>query len=175
MSPLFTLLFFLPIISVGTEFQQMEHPRLKLTWDFYKNGKPPGEYYSACTFANFLYKYQIKSYTNNEIKLKFVVNYKLDTAKSYFDEKLLLKDYNLLAHEQGHVDLGVIYARKLYNELSKSVYYRENYKKKIDYIFKKVLKDWNLENQRYDKETAHCQNVVSQNHWNLFFDAYYAK
>ena len=172
---LFNFLLLIPLISTYIQLEQPEHPRLKLTWDFFRNDKPAGEYYSACTYANFDYTYQTKSFTKNEIKVKFIVNYKLDTAKSYFEAKYVMKDYNLLAHEQGHADLGVIHARKMYKELTAAIYNKENYKKKIESIFNKVLAEWKIENQRYDEETAFSKNHLAQNEWNVFFDANFYK
>jgi hypothetical protein len=161
---LFLCLF--SISCLNTLFPQEKIKRITITWDFYRRDKPNHSKHSAFTSYHFNLKTRLIKVVNNRLLLDFDVVFKLDTLKSYMDFAKMKKDESLLRHEQGHADIGILYARKLELSLKDAVFFKSGYNEKISKIFKEINSLMLKTNTNYDKETFFGTNEVKQEAWN---------
>lgn len=91
----------------------------------------------------------------------------------YFDKKsswrIKKKETdNLLRHEQYHFNLSEIFTRKIRKEvIEKKAEYAS---KEFNKIFKKIWKDCEKEQRKYDKETNHSRVSEEQSRWETEID-----
>jgi hypothetical protein len=160
---IFSILFLMTCLH--TTYAQEKIKRITIKLDFYKNNRPPFAKHSAFTSYHFNLKTKLKKATGNTLLLDFDVIFKLDTVKSFMDfEKR--KDKDLLRHEQGHADIGVLYARKLKSVLTNSVFPKSGYNGKISTIFNRINSLMLKTNSRYDEETFFGTKKAKQEEWN---------
>ena len=163
-SLLFLLVFAAPIFLFSQE-------RAILDWKFFKNDKPASAKYQAYTWSNVAYKYRPVKYVGTKVEIQFDVTFKMDTAKSYFEEsQVFAKNFKLLNHEQGHADIGFIYAMKLKKIFESTSFSRSNYHFEIKNIWTKIFSEMTNEQLMYDIETNHCKNLAAQKKWDLYFE-----
>lgn len=87
------------------------------------------------------------------------------------DNTFVLKDYpktnNLLLHEQGHFDIGEIYARKIRKALAGKKFKKEKLNRDFKRITDLFLKECENYQDLYDVETNHSKDTVIQKLWNV--------
>jgi hypothetical protein len=119
---------------------------------------------SACTELSLTRKikdgkfvYEVKAYFHQE--------------KSYFSKNTINVFY-ILQHEQLHFDITEYYARVLRERLEPYQFKsdHESYAEVVK-IYEDVVYQWNVTQDRYDDETDHGVNVISQKNWRTFIDA----
>ncbi len=71
----------------------------------------------------------------------------------------------LLRHEQAHFDLAEVYARELRKKLSTTHLVFTEASRHVPLIYKGIMKEYNDEQKRYDKETDHSREEVQQKSW----------
>lgn len=157
------------LFPLGVFSQQESIAPIKLDWEYFKNDKPKNVGHDAFLAYNLKYKYRPTKVKGERIFLQFEVIATLDTAKSYFDFNRKFKDERLLAHEQGHADILIIYARKLKKALDEGIFLKTNYRLKTKELFDVIFSEMNSENEKYDLETNHSRNRAIQDTWNLYF------
>ncbi len=98
----------------------------------------------------------------------------VDGIYLYYIEAILIKSKSALMadskytlnHEQKHFDITEVHARKLRKKLSETNFLKVNNSgKKINDIYGDIYKDYNKEQEKYDKETEHGINMARQNFW----------
>lgn len=75
----------------------------------------------------------------------------------------------LLLHEQGHFDLGLLCMKEILEKEKAQVFTKNNFSDKLQSLFNETLKKYQDLGARYDKETEHSNNALSQEQWNNFF------
>ena len=147
--------------------------RVVLDWKFFKNDRPHASRYMAYTWYNLTYKYTAipTDTTNEKINVRFEVSLAMDTTKSYFQFSRRANGQKKLKHEQGHADIGVLYAEKLKKAFAEKEFLKRNYRETITMIFHEVWAAMQNENNRYDDETDHGNNSRTQRMWDLYFDS----
>lgn len=137
----------------------------KLSWDDFK-GEP--DYNNIFSTAEILTKYTYqtkhssKGNKNDAVNIKVI--YEIDKYNSWVKPNGN-SDYNL-KHEQGHFDIGYIYAKELVNRIKKINLNIDTYKEEIKKVYDKVMSERNEINGRYENETNHAQNNSIQERWN---------
>lgn len=76
-----------------------------------------------------------------------------------------------LNHEKRHFDICEIYARKIRQAVSLSHFNRGNFHGQLEYLFRKLVKDYRAEQSRYDRETRHSMDAEQQKKWNAIIDS----
>lgn len=71
----------------------------------------------------------------------------------------------LLSHEQGHYDIAEIFAIHLKKTVSNDCFNKENYKARIDSVFRSMNRYYDSLQLRYDAETDHMRNKEIQVKW----------
>ena len=86
----------------------------------------------------------------------------------------------MLQHEQGHLDINELYARKLALRLSQMSYVGEgktdaeaieNLKLQMEALYKKCAEERDSADLQYDQETEHGTNMTKQNTWSRYLSA----
>jgi hypothetical protein len=118
---------------------------------------------SACTelslvrkIKNGVFTYEVKAFFHQD--------------KSYFSKNTTNIIY-ILQHEQLHFDITEYYARLLRERI-------EPYQLKNDHesydevvkIYEEIVYQWNVTQDKYDEETDHGTNVVTQKRWRDYLD-----
>ncbi len=77
----------------------------------------------------------------------------------------VLKTDYILAHEQGHFDITEIAARRLHQALSEYQFNHKTYRKDINQIYDRIVKEKEDMQAAYDKESDHSRNRRLQYVW----------
>ncbi|HVF80918.1 MAG TPA: DUF922 domain-containing protein [Flavisolibacter sp.] len=75
----------------------------------------------------------------------------------------------LLKHEQGHFNVGLLYIKDVVKKIKAASFTRANYQAEIKAILNEAHKKYVEMGNRYDEETAHSSNREQQGKWNVFF------
>jgi len=81
----------------------------------------------------------------------------------------------LLRHEQGHFDLGLICMAELLQAVKTLKLTPDNFKPTIQGLFQRTLSRYHEMGVRYDTETSHGLNKEPQARWSVFFAEQLAK
>ena len=150
-------------------FTMLAQERPVLDWNFFRNDRPANAPHQALTWYNLSYRYKPLRFEGDQVYLQFEVSLKMDSVRSYFDvNRKRLPDYELLKHEQGHADIGFLYALKLKEAFEKATFSRKDYQQAVRKIFDEVYGQMNAENIRYDSETDHSKNKNGQRNWDQY-------
>lgn len=101
------------------------------------------------------------AYSMKDGKIQYRIECQFEKNKSW---GLVQTDY-ILSHEQGHFDIGEIFARKLMKEVTRYQFNRNTFQKDLDAIYQKIVGDKEAFQQLYDDETNHSRNKAKQEEW----------
>jgi hypothetical protein len=76
----------------------------------------------------------------------------------------------LLKHEQGHFDIGILCMREILSIYKQSKFTKANFSSLLQSIITDTSKKYNEMGLRYDTETRHSANKEHQEKWNTFFE-----
>jgi len=131
-------------------------PDVPLKRSDYK-GKPTGKLAGGAYTALLIYTKE------EDAQINFVVEAIFVRKKSFIRDS---SEY-IMKHEQGHFDLCELYARKLREKISNTNFLKvKNIKEKIQSLYNETIRDLRKENEMYDEDTEHSQNMVKQTKWN---------
>lgn len=130
----------------------------KLVWDDFQ-GKPIANAAEvAMTASSVEFSYTSKgNQLNWEVHAKFYPKLSWSTKKKQTDY--------ILQHEQLHFDITELYARTMRKQLSAEVKSVKDIDK-LKKIGDDILKQWHDEQEKYDRETKHSVDAISQYRWN---------
>ena len=135
----------------------------KLTWEDFK-GKPPLKDRAAATTASGItYRYSA-SQVGGKMEVDFRVSTYFYPQKSWYQPSLC--DSVILGHEQLHFDISELYARKLKDRLNAREY-SKNIKAEVRKIYKEVVEELNIFQNKYDSETNFSRDKEKQNLWEI--------
>lgn len=156
-------------LFIVSPFLVLSQERAILDWTFFKNDRPPNAEHQAFSWCNLAYRYKPIKVDGEKIEIQFTVTFKMDTTKSYFEaNRRKSNDLRLLNHEQGHADIGFLYAIKLKEAFSKTSFLRKDYQEEIKKIWTIIFAEMNAEQLKYDAETNHSKNFEEQKKWDLY-------
>jgi hypothetical protein len=72
----------------------------------------------------------------------------------------------LLQHEQGHFDIGEIYARKMRRRLARSTFDQAHLNQQISAIYDQTFREFKEAQEAYDEVTEHSTRPEAQQEWN---------
>lgn len=134
----------------------------KLTWEDFKSVPVRTTEAVALTSTSLGISYRVK---NNQFL------YDISCAFSKQHSWGLLRTPYILAHEQAHFDITEIYARKLHNELQLYRFNAKTFKKDINDIYYRVVKEKEAFQEQYDSETDHSRKKARQEEWLVRIEA----
>jgi Bacterial protein of unknown function (DUF922) len=139
-----------------------------LSWDDFTGDPDRGSRHDANTFWNINYAFKGLSFKGDTAKIQgFSFKLSLDEKHSWV--KPGKQSDALLKHEQGHFDLGLLCQQEMIKQFSAAVFTRANFQEQVQKLFNSVLEKYRLMGVKYDSETDHSKNQVSQDSWNNFF------
>ena len=68
----------------------------------------------------------------------------------------------LLVHEQGHFNIGILCMREILSVVKKSSFTKSDYANEIQKLFNDILRKYNEMSVQYDSETEHFRNREQQ-------------
>lgn len=81
----------------------------------------------------------------------------------------------LLSHEQGHYDIGEIFAIDLKKTLSSNCFDKHKHKSQADSVFQSLNKYYDSLQLKYDLDTGHMRNRERQSKWKQDIAAMYER
>jgi hypothetical protein len=125
----------------------------RLKWSDFKEEKKEGKYRNKLGKTNWSMSLSFGDTTGltalKKINIKIVALF--NPHHSWIkEEKLTLSSLKVLLHEQIHFDLVELYARKLREKISTTVFTKDNYKKRIKKMRKKMLRKLRSVQEDYD-------------------------
>lgn len=140
-----------------------------LTWDDFTGKPDKSSSHAANTYWNLNYSFQRISFKGDTAKVTgFSVKLELNENLSWVKQEK--QTNNLLKHEQGHFDIGLICQLEIIKQFNSTVFFKTDFQNKIQTIFTAALDKYSQIGIKYDEETDHSKNQASQDNWNVFFD-----
>lgn len=139
-----------------------------LQWSDF-TGKPDlSSPYFAYTVWKTNFKYSAVRFSGDTALISgFQMTLMLDPIKSWLKKDK--KSDELLLHEQGHFDIGLLFMKEVLEEISKVTFTRSNYQSEIRNLTSRVHKKYNEMTLTYDEDTNHSKNKEQQKNWTKFF------
>jgi hypothetical protein len=75
----------------------------------------------------------------------------------------------LLVHEQGHFNIGLLYMKELLQKIPAMSFSKLHYQQEIQTVLNELSKKYSDMGIQYDAETEHSKNKEAQAKWNNFF------
>lgn len=133
-------------------------------------GEPDGNNpYFAYTFWNIGYRFTGARFTGDAALLEgFELTLQFDPKRSWV--KPGKQTDELLRHEQGHFNAGLLCHREILKAMATARFSRTGYKEELQKLVTDAVQKYKDLNRRYDDETAHSINKEAQAKWNAFFE-----
>ncbi|HQV77342.1 MAG TPA: DUF922 domain-containing protein [Chitinophagales bacterium] len=131
----------------------------KLTWNDF-NAKPERSYPNmeeAQTVSSIEVGY---TSTNKKIEITIAAKFYPNLSWHYSN----INSSYILQHEQLHFDITELYARMMRKQISEQVKSSKD-KSKYNSIVKKIMNNWDNEQNAYDDQTNHGANKTEQLKW----------
>ena len=157
----FLLLFIITFGAVATEPDTiLWRSDLKLTWKDFKGTK----FSSGSSVASTAYSISLNWFTDNRRDSATVI-IKTIFLKNQSWVKLSGKNDYVLAHEQGHLDLAEVYARKFRKALQNKSCSKKNVGIGINNLYDEISTELDRQQNLYDLETRHSIKEKEQGEW----------
>jgi hypothetical protein len=139
-----------------------------LVWADFKGAPDGSSPYFALTYWNLSYKVDKVQFINNKVVIgKFEVLLELNPKGSWVKKGKETND--LLKHEQGHFNTGILCLREFLKRKKQAVFTPKNFGQQMEDILNDTIKKYHDMGERYDAETNHSQNTGAQLKWDAFF------
>ncbi len=161
----FLLTFFL--CFTGFVFSQEEESvpwsaDRKLQWSDFKGSYFKTEWAAATTATGISYAFSAKEQGGQQF-LEIDVQCKFFPERSWYRPELC--DSVILSHEQLHFDIAELHARKFRKRLAE-FRFTDKVKEEVRDIYKQILKDLVMYQNRYDRESDFSKDFQQQLQWN---------
>lgn len=134
----------------------------KLQWSDFKGKYLKTEWAAATTASSISYSFSTYE-KDGQVYVDFVVGCEFYPKKSWYRPDMV--DDLILSHEQLHFDIAELHARKFRKRLAETRF-TANIKEEVREIYKEVLKELYIFQNRYDHETNFSRNAEKQLAWN---------
>lgn len=161
----FCLLFCITEGISQTVLIRGEKTSRSLTWDDFTGAPDHQSNLFAYTYWYVTYKWGPFGFSGDTVKWKVDVTLELEQRSWRKPDKV---SDSLLAHEQGHFNIGLLFARTFRNRVNKTVFFRHDYERRIGEIFREELDRFREMETRYDRETRHFHDRVQQKKWDAY-------
>ena len=146
-----------------------ENTKRKLVWDDFSGKVDKSSEYKANTFWTLNYRFSGISFKGDTAIIKgFESTLEFDKKFSWI--KIGFDTPELLKHEQGHFDIGILCQKEFLQTVKTTILFKSNFSETLQKLFKTVLKKYTEMGTLYDTETDHSKNTEAQIKWNSFFE-----
>lgn len=140
----------------------------KLAWTDFTGPVIENSSFQAYTSYKFRTKYESVQYDGNFAIIDgFEAILELDPEKTW--AKMDKVTDELLVHEQGHFNLGILTVQEINKRVSETKFTRANLNSQLKRIIDETSRKYKQLTLKYDKETDHSKNIKQQERWNQFF------
>lgn len=153
-------------LSAQTVIINGERTNRLLKWDDFTGTPDHSADLYAYTYWYVSYKWGAFPFKGDTVKWKVEVTLELEKRSWKKPDKI---SDSLLAHEQGHFHIGLLFAKAFQERVNATVFFRPDYQSRIEGIFNEERERFRQMELLYDKETAHFRNREQQKKWNEFF------
>jgi len=155
----------LVLVSASFYLYSQSIEKRNLTWNDFKGTPDMSSPHNAYTYWSVHYKYDTPQMAHDGTRYRFHVWNQLE-SRSWVKPSALAKPYQviLLAHEQGHYNLGLICALR-FNRIVADLTFSSNHQAEVARIFSEVLEQVRSQERDYDRETQHMNNRIKQQEW----------
>ena len=137
----------------------------KLAWSDFTGNVDLNSAFYAYTYYTIRYRFDdIRVFGESVTIGKFEVVVELDPNRTWAKTDKVSDE--LLLHEQGHFDIGILCMREILAIYNRTSFSRSNFSSEIQSIVNDALKKYNEMGVQYDQETEHCRNKDQQKKWN---------
>ncbi|RYY19518.1 MAG: DUF922 domain-containing protein [Cytophagaceae bacterium] len=136
----------------------------KLSWSDFSGQVNESSKYWATTNWRVTYKYKIVPLHKDTVVIDLSVTPVLKATSWVLPDR---KSAELLVHEQGHFDFGLLVAAEFKKAIKSTVLLRSDYNQKVSFIFNSILSNVKQLEIQYDEETNHMKNKKEQLRWNV--------
>jgi hypothetical protein len=141
----------------------------KLKWEDFKGKVDESSPYGALTSYNYKYSFDGAQVIGDSLKIKnFQFVLELDSVKSW--AKMDTVDDELLVHEQGHFDIGVMFMNEFLMKYNETKWNKATFNDDLKKMYTEMADKYEKMGVEYDKETDHSRNAKEQAKWNKLFD-----
>lgn len=162
----FILTFVLAEQSNTEDLVEWQHS-VQLTWSDFKGQPQNRGDIVALTAAGISFKLSIKERNNEVSGFDVEVFAHFYPNRSWVHKKK--SSNHILAHEQLHFDITELYARKFRKEIS-TVKVSRSIKRDLNKTYQRIVKEMNVMQNNYDRETKHSTDVEMQSAWDKKID-----
>jgi len=142
----------------------------KLTWNDFTGQVDESSLFVAFTWYNYKFKYSSAQFIGDSVVLKdFQVILQLDPKKSWAKQDKVTDD--LLIHEQGHFNIGILFMNELLLKINSAKFFRNSWTTDFPKVIKEVSQKYAEMGVTYDEETNHAKNKRQQAKWNEMFQS----
>ena len=162
------ILFFLLFIGLGEAFAQIEEETIpwsaerKLEWSDFKGSYLKTQWAAATTATSISYSLSVTEKDQRRV-LDIEVGCEFYPQKSWYRPEVC--DSLVLSHEQLHFDIAELHARKFRKKLAET-HFTKDIKEEIRAIYKGILKQLYIFQNRYDHDTNFSRDWQKQLLWN---------
>lgn len=140
----------------------------KLTWDDFTGRVDKSSVHDAVTTYTYNYKYKGRKVEGDSARFEGLeIVLELDAKNSWAKKGKLTDD--LLKHEQGHFNIGIMHAREVLKAMQALRFTPATYTAGLQRVINDAAKKYNAMTLQYDKETDHSKNKEQQQKWDAFF------
>lgn len=156
------------LVYVGNASAQIEEETIpwsadrKLEWSDFKGSYLKTQWAAATTATSISYSLSVTEEDQRHI-LDIEVGCEFYPQKSWYRPEVC--DSLVLSHEQLHFDIAELHARKFRKQLAETQF-TEDVKEEIRSIYKDILKQLYIFQNRYDHDTNFSQDWQKQLLWN---------
>ena len=130
-----------------------------LTWNDFKGKPEPHTGVDALSSCGIICDPSL----TGDGRIEFRVSCYFSRPHSWVDQKDASQ--KLLTHEQGHFDIGELYARKLRRKLANTTFRSKNLNQHIQSVYDEVFNEYRMAQARYDRESKHSTSLKAQLIW----------
>jgi len=163
-----TILFCLPATSQQVIISGQEGNR-PLRWSDFTGKPDQSSTHSAQCYWNIRWQHAgVEKKDGKTIVKDFKAILELDPKRSW--RKKGKETDELLLHEQGHFNNGLLCQRELLERVKNGQFSLSNANAEIQQLANEMLKKYQQQDDAYDRESDHSKNKEGQQKWNLFFE-----
>lgn len=145
----------------------------KLSWDDFKGRPNFNNPHTAETSVSHIYQ-TIPLSTGNSNTVNIKVSYEFNKYKAWVKSGGE-DDEGLLRHEQGHYNIGFLYAKEFVNRIKKLNLNIDTYQEEIKKVYDSVINEYRETDNRYENETDHSKNRNIQERWDKVIEEWVKK
>jgi len=137
----------------------------KLEWSDFKGKVDMSSSYWAHTAYTIKYRYDNVKF-NGEMAtiVNFELSLELDPERTWARTEKISDE--LLIHEQGHFDIGILCAKEIMAIFNKTSFNKSDFSEALKSMVSETIRKYNEMGVQYDRETEHFRNKEQQEKWN---------